>query len=143
MNTSTDVGLFGGTFNPIHNAHLEVAEKALKQYELSKVIFIPSKIPPHKQNEDIPSARSRYEMVEIAIEGNEDFLVSDVEMNRCGPSYTVDTINQLLKDFPNLSFIVGADNLIHIETWKSPETLLNLCPFIVAPRRGYGPEDFS
>lgn len=143
MNSSIDVGVFGGTFNPIHNAHLTVAEKAKQQFELGKVIFVPSKTPPHKRDQVIPSVEHRYNMVELAITGINYMEISSIEMERSGPSYTIDTLKEMETDFGRIAFIVGADNLIQIETWKEPEALLTICPFLVAPRRGYGVKDFQ
>lgn len=143
MNTSVKIGLFGGTFNPIHNAHLKVSETALEQFGLEKIIFIPSKIPPHKRDRDLPEPELRYEMVELAIKEEPRFEISSIEINREGPSYTIDTINQMKEKYDDLAFIVGADNLLQIQTWKKPEKLLSSCPFLIAPRRGYSEEDFK
>ena len=143
MNTSIKIGLFGGTFNPIHNAHLKVAKTALEQFEMEKIIFIPSKIPPHKKDEDIPKPELRYEMVELAIKENPAFEISSIELNREGPSYTVDTIAEMKEEYDDVAFIVGADNLIQIKTWKEPEKLLSSCPFLIAPRRGYNRDNFQ
>lgn len=143
MSSSSRVGLFGGTFDPVHNAHLEVARQALSQEELDKVILIPSKHPPHKTEEGMTDARLRYEMVELAIEGRERLEVSPVEIKREGPSYTIDTLREMEDKYGKIAFIVGADNLINIDTWKSPEKLLNSCPFIVAPRGGILEGDFE
>ncbi len=137
-------GLFGGTFNPLHNAHLLVAEKALEQFGLKEVIFIPCGIPPHKEVADGVSKEDRYEMVRLAIAGRPRFSVSRIEIDRDGPSYTIDTIRALKGKHPEgLSFIVGADLLSQIETWKEPEALLESVPFIVAPRDGVRKEIFS
>ncbi|MFB6291000.1 MAG: nicotinate-nucleotide adenylyltransferase [Candidatus Bipolaricaulia bacterium] len=143
MNSSSRVGLFGGTFDPIHNAHLEVARQSVAQMELSKVIFIPSKHPPHKSEKGLTDAETRYEMVEIAIEDKENLEVSPVEINREGPSYTIDTLREMEEIYGKIAFIVGADNLINIDTWKKPEKLLDKCPFIVAPRGGILKGDFE
>ncbi|MFP4646262.1 MAG: nicotinate-nicotinamide nucleotide adenylyltransferase, partial [Candidatus Acetothermia bacterium] len=86
MSSLIKTGLFGGTFNPIHNAHLRVAERAYSQFQLDRVIFIPSKIPPHKQNSEIPSAEDRYQMVKLAINSHDNLDISRVEINRPGPS---------------------------------------------------------
>lgn len=143
-NKSPAVGLFGGTFNPIHNAHIEVAKKALKQFELSKVLFIPSKIPPHKMEEPIPDANLRFQMVKLAVEDHPNFEVSKVEVDREGPSYTIDTVGEMKrKHSGQLHFIIGSDALAEIHTWKSPRKLLKACSFIVAPRKGIGPEHFE
>ncbi len=143
MSSSRRVGLFGGTFDPIHNAHLEVAENAIEQLDLDKVILIPSKNPPHKNNRSILDTDLRYEMVRLAVEEYEELGVSRVEIEREGPSYTVDTIRKMKEDLPKIVFIVGADNLINIDTWKQPEELLNSCPFVIAPRGGYSQSDFQ
>lgn len=138
------LGLFGGTFNPIHNAHMEVAKKALDQFDLRRVIFIPAKVPPHKMDEPMPNANLRYQMVKLAVEDWPRFEVSKVELNREGPSYTIDTINELNTRYSGqLYFIIGSDTLAEIHTWKSPRELLRSCHFIVAPRKGIGPGYFK
>lgn len=143
MSSSSRVGLFGGTFDPIHRAHLEVARQSLIQMDLDKVILIPSKHPPHKDEKGLTGAELRYRMVELAIEGREAMEVSSVEIEREGPSYTVDTLKEMEKIFDEIMFIVGADNLINIKTWKQPEELLQMCPFVVAPRGGVLKKDFK
>ena len=143
MNLENRVGLFGGTFNPLHNAHLLVAERALQQYALSEVVFIPSGIPPHKQVEDGIDKQDRYEMVGQAIASNSRFSVSRIEIDREGPSYTIDTIRSLKRVYlQGVCFIVGADLLLQIETWKEPQELLASVPFIIAPRDGVCKEAF-
>ena len=143
MNLGNRVGLFGGTFNPLHNAHLLVAERALQQYALSEVVFIPSGIPPHKQVEDGIDKEDRYEMVGQAITSNDRFSVSRIEIDREGPSYTIDTIRSLKRVYrQGVCFIVGADLLLQIETWKEPQELLTSVPFIIAPRDGVCKEAF-
>jgi nicotinate-nucleotide adenylyltransferase len=137
-------GLFGGTFNPLHNAHLLVAEKALSQFGLREVIFVPCGIPPHKEVADGVNKEDRYEMVRRAIAGRPRFSVSRIEIDRAGPSYTIDTIRAMKGEHPEgLCFIVGADLLSQIETWKEPEALLASVPFIVAPRAGVDMRIFS
>lgn len=143
MSSCSRVGLFGGTFDPIHNAHLEVARQSLAQMDLSKVILVPSKHPPHKSEEGMTEAEVRFEMVKVAIEGRENLEVSPVEINRKGPSYTIDTLKEMKEVYGDIAFIVGADNLINIDTWKEPERLLESCPFIVAPRGGILKGDFG
>lgn len=138
------IGLFGGTFNPIHNAHIEVARKALEQFRLSKVIFIPAKVPPHKIDEPMPDANLRFQMVKLAVQDHPKFEVSSIELDREGPSYTIDTIEKLEKVYSGkLYFIIGADALAEIHGWKSPQKLLKLCSFIVACRKGIGPGYFD
>ncbi|MFB6214708.1 MAG: nicotinate-nucleotide adenylyltransferase [Candidatus Bipolaricaulia bacterium] len=143
MSSCSRIGLFGGTFDPIHNAHLEVARQSLAQMNLSKVILIPSKHPPHKSEEGMTEAEVRYEMVKLAVKGRDKLEVSPVEINREGPSYTIDTLKEMKDVYGKIAFIVGADNLINIDTWKEPEKLLASCPFIVAPRGGILKGDFE
>lgn len=127
----------------MHNAHLLVAQKALEQFSLSQIVFIPSGIPPHKEVEDGIGKEDRYEMVKQAIIPYERFLVSRIETDRVGPSYTIDTIRALKRvHLQGICFIVGADLLVQIETWKEPEALLTSVPFIVAPRGGIAKEAF-
>jgi len=138
------VGLFGGTFNPLHNAHIQVAEVALAQCELSQVLFIPNGIPPHKAPLEGISGEDRYRMVRAAISGHEKFDVSRIEIDREGPSYTIDTIRALKDDYSEgVCFIVGADRLLDITTWREPEALLRSVPFVIAPRDGVSRSAFE
>jgi nicotinate-nucleotide adenylyltransferase len=131
------VGLFGGTFNPLHNAHIQVACAALEQYELSQIVFIPNGIPPHKEHVLGGDKEARFEMVRLAVEGDPRFTASRIEVDREGPSYTIDTIRALKDDYPQgICFIVGADRLLKLDTWKEPHELLRSVPFIIAPRSG-------
>lgn len=144
LNLTGRIGLFGGTFNPLHSAHLLVAEAAYEQFGLSQVIFIPSGTPPHKEILSDVTREDRYAMVKLAIAEFPHFSVSRVEIDRDGPSYTIDTIRALQGDYPQgLCFIVGADLLLQIETWKEPRELLASVPFIIAPRDGIKRERFS
>ena len=137
MSLKGRVGLFGGTFNPLHNAHLRVASVALEQYELSKVLFIPNGIPPHKGPLAGISGEDRHRMVLAAIARCERFGASRIEIDRNGPSYTIDTIRALKDDYgQGICFIVGADRLLDITTWREPEALLRSVPFVIAPREG-------
>ncbi|NOX44220.1 MAG: nicotinate (nicotinamide) nucleotide adenylyltransferase [Caldiserica bacterium] len=133
------VGLFGGAFNPIHVGHLRVAEEALRQFDLAKVIFIPTAHPPHK--EVAVPAELRYRMVELAVQGRPGFEVSRIEMETDGPAYTVDTVRAMLRRYPQgVAYIVGADAFLGLPSWKEADELMGLCPFIIAPRRGIDPE---
>ncbi len=144
MNLQGRVGLFGGTFNPLHNAHLRVAEVALHQCRLSEVVFIPNGIPPHKGPLEGISGEDRYRMVQAAIAEHDRFRVSRIEIQREGPSYTIDTIRALKDDIPQgLCFIVGADRLLDITTWREPEALLRSVPFVIAPREGIPVDAFG
>ena len=138
------MGLFGGTFNPPHAAHLVVAQAALEQADLSEIVFIPCGIPPHKEVEDRVGPEDRYEMVRRAVSGHPRFSASRVEIDRDGPSYTIDTIRALRGTYPaGVAFIVGADLLLSLETWKEPQALLESVPFLVAPRSGVPREAFA
>jgi nicotinate-nucleotide adenylyltransferase len=138
------VGLFGGTFNPLHNAHIRVARAAFEQCGLSTVLFIPNGIPPHKGPLRGISGDDRYRMVRAAIARYEEFDTSRVEIDREGPSYTIDTIRALKDDYrQGVCFIVGADRLLDITTWREPETLLRSVPFVIAPRAGVSVDAFD
>jgi nicotinate-nucleotide adenylyltransferase len=131
------IGLFGGTFNPIHLAHLRVAENVRAGFDLEKIVFIPSAIPPHKDISDLADARSRYAMISIALSTCPDFVASDVEIHRHGPSYTVDTVTYFQNHQPTDApyyLIVGMDAFLEITTWKAWPHLFDLIPFIVMTR---------
>lgn len=133
------LGIIGGTFNPIHNGHLLAAEYARCELELEKVIFIPAARPPHKEGMDILDGETRLKMVELAIQGNPDFFVSNLELTRPGPSYTVDTLNHYQACYPGkgIYFIMGADSLLLINTWKDVDVLADKGRFVVVTRPGY------
>lgn len=138
------VGLFGGTFNPVHNGHLTVAKEVKDGFPLDKIIFFPSAIPPHKETNNVINADDRIEMLRIAISNTSDFSksfeVSDIELKRSGPSYTIDTVYEYQSKMANdneLYLIMGVDTFFEIDTWKSYLDLFNLIPFIVMSR----PED--
>ena len=134
------IGIFGGTFNPIHLGHLIIAQESLSQFGLKQIIFVPSAIPPHKSLQDIAPARHRLQMVKLAISGNARFVVSDLELKRNDKSYTIETIKTFQKKYgpqTELYFIIGLDALLEIFTWKNAEQLLDLCWFLVAPRAGF------
>ena len=144
MNLSGRIGLFGGTFNPLHSAHLLVAQTAYEQFGLSQVVFIPSGIPPHKEILANVTKEDRYAMVNAAIAQFPHFSVSRIEIDRGGLSYTIDTIRALESDYSQgLCFIVGADLLLQIETWREPDKLLESVPFVIAPRNGIAKDLFA
>ncbi len=133
------VGFMGGTFDPIHVAHLIIAEHVLDRLDLSRVVFLPSARPPHKRDDEIAALSHRLEMVRLAIEDNPRFQVSDLEARRPDRSYTIDTIRRLRSEHADegeLHFIIGADSLAQFLTWKDPLDLLSECRFVVAPRPG-------
>lgn len=136
-NEAVNVGVLGGTFDPIHVGHLVVAEEARAQLGLSQVLFVPAGQPWLKQDRDITPVVHRIEMVRRAIADNPDFKLCSLEVQRPGPSYTVDTLTMLLGQLGNdtsLFFILGRDILAELPSWKEPQKLLQLCRLVVAPR---------
>jgi nicotinate-nucleotide adenylyltransferase len=136
---SQKIGILGGTFNPIHYGHLAAAEEVRDRLKLDRVLFIPSFHPPHKQENNVPSAVHRLEMVRLATKENATFEPSDIEIKRGGKSYTIDTILALKNCYPDadLYFITGVDSFLDIQAWHLWERLLTLCTFIVLSRPGY------
>ena len=129
----------GGTFNPIHLAHLYIAYEAKEQLNLDKVIFMPAGNPPHKKD-TIIDAKFRYEMVRRAIEGYEGFEINSYEIEKNGYSYTYETLNVLKEVNLKLYFIAGADSLMDIEKWKNTKEVLNNCTFVVFNRGEFNRE---
>lgn len=130
--------IFPGTFNPIHNGHIKMAEYALKKYKFDKIIFIPSYIPPHK-NVDSKLAEHRFNMVKLAIEYNPKFDISDIEYQSNGKSYSLITVQKMIEQYQidgRLNFIIGTDAFSKIETWYKADELKKLTHFIVFPRIG-------
>ena len=113
------LGIFGGTFNPIHLAHLILAEQCLEACRLDRVLFVPAGQPPHKSDRQITPARVRLEMVELAIAGHHGFQVSAIEVNRPGPSYSAETLAELANQHvgDELFFLVGSDSLADLPLW--------------------------
>lgn len=132
------IGLFGGTFNPIHNGHLQLAEGVLKLFKLDYVYFIPTGISYHKEVEYIPSPENRIKMLELAIKINDKFLLNDCDIKRQGPTYTIDTIKDMKRLEPNAKFywIMGSDSFVNILKWKKLEEIGKSVFFIVALRQG-------
>ncbi len=130
------LGIFGGTFNPIHLAHLRCAEEVRETLGLDRVLFIPAAIPPHKQNHHIAAAVHRLAMVRLSIARNPHFAVSAVEIDRPGRSYSVDTLRILRARMPGarFTFLVGLDAFREIQTWKEYETLFALADLAVFSR---------
>ena len=137
------IGIFGGTFNPIHMGHLIMAEKVCQQHHLSKILFIPTYIPPHKYINDLADAHHRYQMIKAAISGKSTFEVSDLEIIREGKSYTIDTVQEILDHYGKNSevfLIMGADSLNELELWKNIKRLSQLCHFVIVNRPGFKTE---
>jgi len=141
----TKIGIMGGTFDPIHYGHMVAAECARHQFNLDRVIFIPAARPPHKGDRDISDPFHRLHMAGLATCSNPNFEVSDIEINRRGPSYTIDTVDSIHGNRPDsdIYFITGADAVLEILTWYRVEALLELCYFIAATRPGYRLENLS
>ncbi len=134
------VGIMGGTFDPIHYGHLFIAECARHKYNLERVLFIPSGQPVHKRRTDILDPVHRLQMTRLAIESNPFFLLSTIEVDRSGPTYAVDTLEQLHKESGGLNdffFITGVDAILEILTWKDVARVFELCRFIAVTRPGY------
>ena len=132
------VGILGGTFNPPHLGHLVCAQEAYLQLGLDRVTLIPARIPPHKPVEDEPGPEHRLELCRRAVADDARFAVSDLEVQRPGPSYTVDTLKELHSQAPDseLFLIVGGDVAAGMATWHEPEQVLSLATVAVAKRRG-------
>ena len=130
------IGIFGGSFDPIHVGHLMLAQAALERFQLDKVLFMPAKLSPFKQKLTMTKAETRCFMVELAIQGNQGFEVSDLELNRPEPSYTIDTIRILKQQYPGVKiyFIAGADSIMELEGWMTFEELLQEVVFLAAYR---------
>lgn len=132
--------ILGGTFDPIHFGHISVAEAVLNQTNVEKVLLIPCGNPPHKEIEGVLDGCTRLEMARLAVEGHKDMVVSSIEIDRSGTTYTVDTVAQLkdlLGDEVEFKFITGADAIHYIKTWKDYKHLLRMCSFIAVTRPGY------
>ncbi len=132
-NLLPEIGLFCGTFNPIHNGHLLLAQCASDQFKLHKVYFVTSPRPPHRNDVKL-AGEVRHDMVSQAIADNDKFIASTVELERAGPSYTIDTIEHFKNEF-NVNLIIGADNIIHLPTWHKFDEITQSCKLLIAPRR--------
>lgn len=132
-----EIGLFCGTFNPIHLGHLLIAECARDQFALDKVLFVTSPHPPHRQVGLLPG-EDRHRLVEAAVASNPFFEASRLELERTGPSYTVDTVKQIIADgTTKVNLIIGGDNVPFLKDWHNSEELLSICRLLVVPRLRY------
>ena len=134
------LGVFGGTFDPIHHGHLVAAEEVRARLNLHRVLFVPAGLPPHKLDLDISPTRHRIAMLQLAIASNPGFALSRVDVDRHGPCYTVDTLALLHEEYgpgTELFFIMGMDSLADILIWKNPERLIRLAQIVVAGRPGF------
>lgn len=138
MNSTARIGVFGGTFDPIHNTHLEVARAAIEQASLDRVLFVVAGNPPHKHNATFAAAEDRYALVQAAVAAEPFMEASRIEIDRPGPSYTADTLSALKDAQPGsaLSLIIGMDALVDLPRWRSPKRILSLARILVVPRPG-------
>ncbi|MFH1218077.1 MAG: nicotinate-nucleotide adenylyltransferase [Pseudomonadota bacterium] len=140
------IGLFGGTFDPVHNGHMAVARAVLDQLELDILYFIPAATPPHKADQFITSFDHRLAMLRLALQDEPRFVVSDIEGLRSGPSYTIDTLSQFCRKLGagvDLFFIIGLDAFAEITTWKGYRELLERSSFVVIDRPSHGNHDLK
>ena len=133
------VGIFGGTFDPIHLGHLITAQSVKEIRNLDKIIFIPAFISPHKSNAKTSSPEDRLNLIKLAVDGISFFDYSDIEIKKGGISYSVDTLRELKKKYDELEFIIGYDNIFSFHTWKEPDEIFNLAKIIVLKRKSSHP----
>lgn len=139
------LGMFGGSFDPVHYGHLLLAEICREECRLDQVWFVPAATAPHKRNKGHASDSQRLEMLRLAVAGQETFQVSDVEIERGGISYTVDTLQTIRAQRPTdeLFFLIGADSLDDFHNWREPKTICQLATIIVVDRHGWQPVDLE
>jgi len=140
------IGVLGGTFDPIHIGHLKVAEEVTASLSLGEIIFMPAGQPWLKINNAISPAEHRLEMVRLALAGKSNFKLSTMEIDRPGPTYTVDTIDELRRQLgaeDELFFILGWDNLTQLPKWHEPSRLIELCRLVAVPRVDFSPPDLT
>jgi len=143
MRVARAIGIMGGTFDPIHVGHLAVAEEAREALSLDRVLFVPAGQPPHKPAGSVTAVGARVEMVRLAIAGNPAFELSTIEVDRAGPSFTVDTVEALARSDPEtmLHLIISAETFAELPTWHEPERLFEAAHMAVVPREGYPAPD--
>jgi len=133
------IGIFGGTFDPVHTGHLFIAKKAQEQLKIDKIIFIPAYIPPHKNHKNPRDAVHRVNMLRLALKGERRFSLSLVEIKRKGRSYSIDTVKYFRRKYgpkTSLFFLIGADSATELDAWKDIDRLMDMTQFVVAPRPG-------
>lgn len=136
-NTIKNIGLFGGTFNPVHFGHLRTVLEVMEGFPLDECYLVPAATPPHKTTGDMVAANTRLEMIRLAVSGHPGLKASDMELKRPGLSYTVDTVRHFKSQLPeetHLFLIVGLDAFLEFDTWKSHRTLLKTVTFIITSR---------
>jgi nicotinate-nucleotide adenylyltransferase len=130
------IGIFGGTFDPPHVGHLIAAQDVLTSLSLDQVLFIPALVPPHKQQRTVAAAGLRLRMIQAATADHERFAVSDVELRRTGPSYTVDTLRELRRPTDQLFLLLGVDQVREFSTWREPAEVARLASLVMMARGG-------
>lgn len=131
------VGVLGGSFNPIHLGHLLLADEVRERLDLDQILFVPASVPPHKPPRDLAAPEHRYAMVRLAIAGQSGFAVSDLELRRPGPSYTVDTLAEIRREADSeLFLLLGSETFLDLLAWKEPARLAELARLVVIPRAG-------
>lgn len=134
------LGIFGGSFNPVHSGHIKAAQEVIARLGLARVVFVPASVPPHKETIGLLRAEDRARMIELAIQSDPRLECSDVELRRAAPSYTIDTLRHFAEGSPGteLYFILGSDLLGTLDTWKDWEDLFTLATLVVIARPGEG-----
>lgn len=128
---------FGGSFDPVHVGHMILAQEVLEQTEVEQVVFVPARVPPHKQDAELSDGRHRLAMVRLAVAGQAGLAASDVELARAGVSYTIDTLESLARETPDdWSVIIGADQMLEIESWRRYDDIFANFPVLLATRAG-------
>ena len=135
------LGLYGGTFDPVHLAHLIIADKVQEELHLDKLVFMPCYIPPHKSSYSVTDGQLRYDMLKLATKTHDNFFVSDLELKRGDISYTVDTLESISAQYDlsrdELFVIIGADNVLDFHNWRRTKRILELCRIVVVKRPQY------
>lgn len=142
MKRGQRIGIFGGTFDPIHSGHLWAARLIERMFRLDKILFVPASVPPHKARLDMAPAADRMKMVRLALGRRARWTASSIEIRAEGPSYSILTIDKIRRRYPRarIFFITGADAFLEIKTWREWKQVLERCPFIVMTRPGFDPE---
>lgn len=130
------VAVLGGSFNPIHHGHLLLADEILEILGVDRLLFVPAAVPPHKAPADLAPAADRFAMVQLAIAGHPGFAVTDLELRRPGPSYTVDTLRELTVGGDELFFVIGSETFLDLLSWREPRQVAALARLVVIPRAG-------
>ena len=140
---SEKIGILGGTFDPPHLGHLVLAQEISEKLRLNRVIFIPSAVPPHKTADEVSLAEYRLEMIKLAIKENKFFFISDIELKRKGPSYTIDTIRELKKVYAKaeLFLLIGSDMLEEMLSWREPQEIYRSIKVVIGLRPGFNKID--